>query len=773
MESVQERSEVFIPKNKGYIWMQYLALTGVLTLVLLIYSPVIVNAFNGDDFVHLKWLDEAVHNPELVWRNFHAPWLDITTAKFYRPLISIFMLMDYEIWGVNGIGFHLTNVLCHVANTALLWLILKNLPLSNSNSKWNYIWCLAGAGLFGLYPLHPESVSWITGRVDTFVTLFFLAGLYAYMRAGKTGVSKSISYKWYAFSFVAMSLSLLCKEMAIILPAVFVSYEFIIASDELQIRERILNVLKKTSVFWFLLFMYFGLRYFSLGTFVGGYDNTLFDASSIKVVLSNWRHSLYFLFFPFNQMIISKTNPIVFIWGALLLANLVLLAKSVFVDRKNIPAFCFLIAWLVLSLAPVYKLLSISPDLQGTRLVYLASAPLCALLCFGFSTNLAINDKLQYWKIFILTMILAVSGTTLLVNNSAWIKAECETKALVKQIDYLSKSEDNVGAVYIVGLPDQIEGAYAFRNALYGVCSKPVISKNIDKCFNLDEINHVFPFGYARHTMKDANAGSAKSSFYVWNSTAKKLLPFTVPVGKIKLPIILDVEKDVVQNEHAAIINLKGHNCFDLDCLVVNLQIDSLDNNLRSQMCNCFYTNDLVPKLDRTHRFDQPLRAGRNKLIIPLHGEPDWALGRRARELKLVFPMAVKYRIESVTFEPFEKYMPLLSFEIRANQNDLGFIVLNDVNPKCKLNYDAGKVRRASRVALEISAPDQTFTVMNDTSSHQKVSVMKVLPALSGSIILDRNDFLYPAIYELRLRALDNDNKEIGIAGDHIVCSVK
>src|SRR5271155_623323 len=133
--------------------LELLPLLGSLILVLLIYSPIMVNAFNGDDFVHLKWLSEAVKQPELVWRNFHSAWLDITTAKFYRPLISLFMLADYMIWRGNGIGF----------------------PLSNDKSKWNYIWCLSAATLFGLYPLHPEAVSWITGRVDTFVTLFSLA----------------------------------------------------------------------------------------------------------------------------------------------------------------------------------------------------------------------------------------------------------------------------------------------------------------------------------------------------------------------------------------------------------------------------------------------------------------------------------------------------------------------------------------------------------------------------------------------------------------------
>ncbi len=55
---------------------------GILMLVGLIYSPVVTNSFNGDDFVHLQWLHQAVNQPELIWRNFHSSWLDLTTAKF-------------------------------------------------------------------------------------------------------------------------------------------------------------------------------------------------------------------------------------------------------------------------------------------------------------------------------------------------------------------------------------------------------------------------------------------------------------------------------------------------------------------------------------------------------------------------------------------------------------------------------------------------------------------------------------------------------------------
>ena len=84
-----------------------LASTAILVSILSAYSPILFNFFAGDDFVHLTWLAQAVHHPELIWRNFYSSWLDGTTTKFYRPLISIFMVVDYLFYGINGLGFHI------------------------------------------------------------------------------------------------------------------------------------------------------------------------------------------------------------------------------------------------------------------------------------------------------------------------------------------------------------------------------------------------------------------------------------------------------------------------------------------------------------------------------------------------------------------------------------------------------------------------------------------------------------------------------------------
>ena len=98
-------------------------------ITILAYKSVLFNFFAGDDFVHLIWLKDAVKNHELIWRNFHSSWLDGTTTKFYRPLISVFMVLDYVLFNRDGLGFHWTNLTFHLLSVvAVFFYCQKSCP---------------------------------------------------------------------------------------------------------------------------------------------------------------------------------------------------------------------------------------------------------------------------------------------------------------------------------------------------------------------------------------------------------------------------------------------------------------------------------------------------------------------------------------------------------------------------------------------------------------------------------------------------------------------
>src|SRR5271170_7365735 len=123
--SVKQLAEPIKRERSSSTAVIFLILIAALTTAA--YSPILGDFYHGDDYIHLTWLPKAVAQPELIWRNFHTTWLDGFSAQFYRPLISVFNVFDYVLWRGNGIGFHVTNLVCHLASVLFLFLIVKEI----------------------------------------------------------------------------------------------------------------------------------------------------------------------------------------------------------------------------------------------------------------------------------------------------------------------------------------------------------------------------------------------------------------------------------------------------------------------------------------------------------------------------------------------------------------------------------------------------------------------------------------------------------------------
>ena len=95
-------------------------------------------------------------------------------AANWHPLVWLSLMLDAELYGTWPGGFHLTGVLLHAANSALLFALLCRLTGEPAKS-------FVVAGLFAVHPLHVESVAWVTERKDVLSTLFGLLSLGAYV----------------------------------------------------------------------------------------------------------------------------------------------------------------------------------------------------------------------------------------------------------------------------------------------------------------------------------------------------------------------------------------------------------------------------------------------------------------------------------------------------------------------------------------------------------------------------------------------------------------
>jgi tetratricopeptide (TPR) repeat protein len=185
-----------------------------LCVVLLVTSfsllPCIENEFtNWDDDLHVT-ANTSIKS--LSWKNIKTIFTSFYVGH-YMPLTILSYAVEYRFFTLNPHAYHTTNLLFHLFNCVLVfWLVY----LLSGKELTGFIVAL----LFGIHPLHVESVVWISERKDVLYTFFFLSSLICYLLYLRQRGTK----RYYSLALLFFILSLLSKSMAVTLP--FVLYLF-------------------------------------------------------------------------------------------------------------------------------------------------------------------------------------------------------------------------------------------------------------------------------------------------------------------------------------------------------------------------------------------------------------------------------------------------------------------------------------------------------------------------------------------------------------------
>jgi protein O-mannosyl-transferase len=150
-------------------------------------------------------------------------------ASNWHPLTWLSHMLDCQIYGLKPAGHHLTNLLFHIANSLLLFCLVKRL----TSAFWS---SAIVAALFALHPLHVESVAWISERKDVLSAFFFLLTLWAYVRYAQDAAPPPSSalavtapqtrWPWYLLAVVFFTLGLMSKPMLVTLPFVLLLLDY-------------------------------------------------------------------------------------------------------------------------------------------------------------------------------------------------------------------------------------------------------------------------------------------------------------------------------------------------------------------------------------------------------------------------------------------------------------------------------------------------------------------------------------------------------------------
>jgi Flp pilus assembly protein TadD len=190
-----------------------------LAICALLAVAVLVIYWQTLDFMFTNYDDQIY-----VTENAHVQaGLTVDSAKWaftslsgsnWHPLTWLSHMLDWQMYGNQPGLHHLTNVLIHLLNAILLFLVLSRIAGS--------VWCSAFvAALFAVHPLHVESVAWVAERKDVLSALFWILTLWAYAR-----YAESRSVKRYLPVLLLFGAGLMAKPMLVTLPFALLLLDF-------------------------------------------------------------------------------------------------------------------------------------------------------------------------------------------------------------------------------------------------------------------------------------------------------------------------------------------------------------------------------------------------------------------------------------------------------------------------------------------------------------------------------------------------------------------
>jgi tetratricopeptide (TPR) repeat protein len=139
---------------------------------------------------------------------------NITGVDYWHPLIWLSHMLDLQLFGLNSGMHHLVNLFLHIANTLLLFFVLKRM----TGSLWKSAFV---AAVFAVHPLNVESVAWASERKNVLSTFFWMLTMLAYVR-----YTECTTLLRYLLTFSVFGLGLMAKPMLVTLPFVLLLLDY-------------------------------------------------------------------------------------------------------------------------------------------------------------------------------------------------------------------------------------------------------------------------------------------------------------------------------------------------------------------------------------------------------------------------------------------------------------------------------------------------------------------------------------------------------------------
>jgi len=347
-------------------WQLFPALRSQLVPIFSLGLVVLISFGIAVSFDFVNWDDPwyVTHNPLV--KSWHPDNLQkITTqvvTRNYAPLTIFSFLVDHSLFGQWAGGYHFTNILLHLFNTVLVFLLVTRLT-QNRLVGW------ATAAVFAIHPVQVETVVWISSRKGLLSGTFMLASLWYWLRKDRTLQQNTCG-------FIFFICALLSKALAVILPAIIFCFDFWVA--KVPFREAVKKQIFPGCCAVLLLLITMLAQTSELGGVRDHFGMSKMEILSVDTVIMS--KYVQMLLWPEARSVLYDPPTSGISWEIVISLSCWLVAAVLFVRMgKRQPLILFAGATFLLLLLPVLNLFPIT-TLMNDRYLYLPCIPFFALV---------------------------------------------------------------------------------------------------------------------------------------------------------------------------------------------------------------------------------------------------------------------------------------------------------------------------------------------------------------------------------------------------------
>lgn len=323
-----------------------------------------------------------------------------TNQNLWNPLIWLSLMFDYQLFGLNAGGYHMTNLILHILSTLLLFWLFKRM----TNEIWKSAFV---AAVFALHPLHVESIAWISERKDVLSAFFWMLTLCLYVY-----YTEKPTVKRYLLVLCSFIIALLSKPMVVTLPVIMILLDywplkrFQSQKESLllwQLREKTPFFVLSTVISIITIYTMSSptVKYFSLGSRLANAPVSFV----IYLEKTLWPHDMA-VFYPFPTQI-----PVWQIIGAFLL--IIITTTAVFAMMKRMPYLFTGWLWYAITVLPVIGIIQNGYYSMADRYHYLPSIGIAVMLAWAIPLMFPsgeMRNKILFPAGIVVLAILAVSS---------------------------------------------------------------------------------------------------------------------------------------------------------------------------------------------------------------------------------------------------------------------------------------------------------------------------------------------------------------------------